>query len=92
MQGLPAFASQPTNPASGGRNRQRNQKQKSQKTNGDETPLHDVGKYLVKVEVFIEPDVGRKVQANVEKRKESQHAPIANQPKLVGKLSDWGDE
>src|SRR5216683_1687970 len=91
VQGLPAFASQPTDPARRGCGCQWNQQHKSRKSYSDVFPLSNVFQDFMQVEKFIEPKIGREMQAPVKERKQSQHATELDQCGHAQQFSQRGN-
>ena len=83
---LPALSAEATNPAGGGRDGQRNEKNKPCEADGDEAALDDVGPHVVKIELLVDHEPREEVQANVEESEETEHAAEANE---LGKVKEF---
>src|SRR5260370_42348483 len=77
MEHLPAFAADAANPACRRSNRQRNQGYESREAYGDERALRDVSPHGGEIERLVWPEVGEKVQTDIEDREESAQAAKA---------------
>src|SRR6266700_4920125 len=91
MEHLPAPAAETPNPARRGSNRQRNQQYKSSETHGDEGALGDVFPHPGKIEGLIRPEISEKVQGNVEKSEQPEHAAEADEVRELEELAEWRD-
>src|SRR5262249_8455271 len=91
VQRLPALAAQPADPARGRGERQRDEENKPQEANGDELALGDVGKHLVHVEKFVQPDIGQEMQAPIKKCEQPQHAPKSYEGRNFEDFPEWGN-
>ncbi len=79
MEQLPAAAAKAADPTSRRGNRERNQEHEPGKSQGDIRPFGNVFPHFGQVKKFVEPDVGREMQAAVKKGEESEHAPETDQ-------------
>ncbi len=91
MEHLPAFAADAANPARRGSNRQRNQGHESREAHGDEWALGDVFPHGGEIERLVRPEVGEKVQADVEESKETEHAAKADKIGEIEKFAERRD-
>src|SRR6202030_211285 len=79
VERLPATATEAPDPALRGSDRQRDQEQKRQKTDGDKTALGHILKHSGDIERLVRAEIGEKMQASVEKSEQAEHATKANQ-------------
>src|SRR5579872_9218 len=91
MQRLPAFAPEAANPSFGRGDGERDQQNESGESDCYKSTLGYIVQHFVQVEKFIQPDVSEEMQCRVEERKQSKHAPVADQPKPPRKLANGCD-
>ncbi len=96
MQGLPAFATEAANPTFCRGKRQGDEEYEPEKTDGDERALGHVFPHAAQIEGLVGPNVGEKMQANVEKGEEAEHAAEADEIGKIQQPAKWrngeGDE
>jgi len=89
MEHLPALAAETPNPARRGSNRQRNQQYKSSETHGDEGALGDIFPHPSKIEGLVRPEISEKVQGDIEKSEQPEHAAEADEVRELEELAEW---
>ncbi len=73
VQLLPATSAEPSNHSAGGSKYQWDEQHKACKSHGDKGTLYHIPHHLHEVKKLIQPDVGDKMQADVEKGEQAQH-------------------
>ena len=85
MKHLPTPA-ETTNPFFRGSERQGNQEDQTEEADGDKGTLIDILPHATKVEGLIGTEIGKKMEADVEKCEEAEHAAETNE---VGELEEF---
>src|SRR5260370_6267578 len=91
MEHLPARAANAANPASGGSKRQRNQGYERREAPGDEGSLGDVFPHGGEIERLVGPEIGEKVQADVEESEETEHPAKTDEIRKIEKPAQRRD-
>ncbi len=73
VQLLPATSAQPSNHSAGRSKCQWDEQYKAYKSHGDKGPLYHISHHLHEFKKLIQPNVGDKMQADVEKGEQAQH-------------------
>lgn len=79
MEQLPALATEATDPIFCGSERERNQENKTEKTDGDEGTLVDILPHAAKVEGLIGTEIGEEVEAGIEEGEKAEHTSETNE-------------
>jgi len=91
VQCLPAFAPEAANPAFRRGERQRDQQDETGEPDGDEWALFHVFPHPRKIESLVRADICKKMQANIEERKQTEHTPEADEIRNIQKLAQRCD-
>src|SRR6266851_1025312 len=91
MELLPALAAESANPAHRGSNGQRNQRYECGKAHSDERALRDVFEHSRKIEGLVRSEISEKVQGDVKKSEEPEHAAEADEVRELEELAERRD-
>lgn len=88
MKHLPALAAEAANPVFRGSEREGNQQNETEKANGNEGAFVDVFPHAAKVKGLVGAEIGKEVEADVEKGEQAEHAAETNE---VGELEEFAE-
>ena len=91
VQGLPAPATQATNPTFSGSQSERYEQDEAEEAHGDERTLGDVFPHAAEIEGLVRANISEEVQTDISEREEAEHAAEADEVGEIQELTQGRD-